>query len=59
MAVLYEFRCPECGGTREFWRAAADRDWLPACACDPRCLGTLMHRVVTAPAIRGETVSKA
>jgi putative FmdB family regulatory protein len=59
---LFEYECPICQTRREVWRPAEDRDNdLPSCVedADRRCLGTPMFRVISAPAIRGETVSKS
>ncbi|GAC1655847.1 MAG: hypothetical protein NVS4B6_32230 [Mycobacterium sp.] len=59
MPRLYPYRCPQCQGVRELWRAVKDRDEQPTCNADPNCLGTPMPRVLTAPNLKGETVSKS
>jgi putative FmdB family regulatory protein len=56
--TLYEFCCPTCGARREAFVMHVQRD-DPAGAT-PQCAdGQLMQRVISVPAIRGETVSKS
>ncbi len=52
---LYEFRCPKCNKRSEFFLLEESREMPTYClACfEP------MQRCITAPVLRGETVSKS
>jgi len=54
MSTLREFRCPTCGRVVEVFIRP---DQPQGVICGP--CGAHMRRVITAPAIRGETVSKS
>jgi hypothetical protein len=60
MRVLREFVCPACWTTDEQFVAADDRNVAVLCPfCAILNYTVRMQRVITAPSIRGETVSRA
>lgn len=53
---LYEYECPECGRRIEAQNPMVWRDARPPiCSC---AIPFLMRRVISVPAIRGDTVSR-
>jgi putative FmdB family regulatory protein len=54
--ILYEYRCRLCGLRAEDWRTFDTRDRATYC---PDCERWSGRRVLSAPALRGETVSRS